>query len=89
MRNDNTRAFTLPDDYDADAGLIVAVCCDVNADGTVTSTDAMQVLRAAAGLRELTAVQLLILDINGDGEITSTDAMQILRLAAGLRTVNW
>ena len=32
MPTDNIRVFTLPDDYDADAGLIVAARCDVNAD---------------------------------------------------------
>ena len=87
--SDGTYAYTLPDDYDADAGLIVAVRCDLNGDGSVTSTDAMQTLRIASGLRETDKIQRLILDINNDDDITSTDAMQILRLASGLRTVNW
>ena len=86
---DNICAFTLPNDYNADAGLIVAIRGDLNLDGKVTSTDAMQTLRIAAGLRELTDILLLILDLNDDGEITSTDAMQILRLAAGLRSASW
>ena len=63
--------------------------CDLNGDGSVTSTDAMQALRTAAQLRVLDAVQILIMDVNGDGTITSTDAMQILRVAAQLRTVSW
>ncbi|MCL2697639.1 MAG: dockerin type I repeat-containing protein [Oscillospiraceae bacterium] len=49
-----------------------------------STADALTVLRASAGLVELTEEQKAKYDMNGDGTITSADALAILRVAAGL-----
>ncbi|MBR5949682.1 MAG: FMN-binding protein [Clostridia bacterium] len=57
---------------------------DVNADGSVTTADALIAARAALGLIELNEGQLSAADMNGDGSVTVTDAVLILRAALGL-----
>lgn len=57
---------------------------DVNFDGKITAADARIILRAAARLELLTAVQYAVADINGDGKITATDARKVLRISAKL-----
>ncbi len=59
-----------------------AECGDVDASGTVTVTDGVQVLRGAAGLSSLCTQALC--DVDGSGSITVTDAVNVLRKAAGL-----
>jgi len=60
------------------------VCGDADGSGTVTVTDGVQTLRAAAGLSSpCTAARC---DVNGSGTITVTDGVQVLRDAAGLAT---
>ncbi|MCL2636743.1 MAG: dockerin type I repeat-containing protein [Oscillospiraceae bacterium] len=49
-----------------------------------TTADALTILRAAAGMIELTAEQTEKYDLNGDGEITTADAILVLRLVAGV-----
>ena len=85
----DTYSFELPVDYNNTYTIIVALKADLTADGAVTSTDALQTLRCAAGNRAYTQVDILIADINGDNKLTSTDALQILRYAVGNRTLNW
>jgi hypothetical protein len=59
-------------------------CGDADGSGSVTVTDGVQVLRAAAGLSSpCTAARC---DVNGSGTITVTDGVQVLRDAAGLPT---
>jgi hypothetical protein len=59
-------------------------CGDADGSGSVTVTDGVQVLRAAAGLDSpCTAARC---DVNGNGSITVTDGVQVLRDAAGLPT---
>jgi hypothetical protein len=60
------------------------VCGDADASGSVTVTDGVQVLRAAAGLESPCTVARC--DVNGNGSITVTDGVQVLRDAAGLPT---
>ncbi|MCL2638679.1 MAG: dockerin type I repeat-containing protein [Oscillospiraceae bacterium] len=50
-----------------------------------TTADALTVLRASAGLIELSAEQVARYDINNDGVINTADAVEILRIAAGIQ----
>ncbi len=59
-----------------------AVCGDVDASGTVTVTDGVQTLRAAAGLSS--ACTPAACDVDGSGGVTVTDGVNVLRKAAGL-----
>ena len=61
-----------------------AVCGDADGSGSVTVTDGVQTLRAAAGLES--PCTLATCDVNGSGTITVTDGVQVLRDAAGLPT---
>ena len=57
---------------------------DVNQDGSVTSADAILVLRFAVGLIGLDEIQLVLADVNRDGNINAGDAVLTLRKAVGL-----
>ena len=73
------------DACDADCHVIVAggeVCGDADGNGTVSLSDGVQVLRAAAGLT--TVCSLTRCDVDGSGNISITDGVQVLRAAAGL-----
>ncbi len=62
---------------------LVRVCGDVDADGRVTVTDGVQVLRAAAGLSNpCDAAQC---DVDGDRSVSVVDGVNVMRLAADLR----
>ncbi len=61
---------------------IGATCADANGDGTVSVTDGVVVLRAAAGLA--TSCTPAACDVDGSGAITVTDGVHALRTAAGL-----
>jgi hypothetical protein len=58
------------------------VCGDADGSGSVTVTDGVQTLRAAAGLTSPCTPGRC--DVNGSGTITVTDGVQVLRGAAGL-----
>ncbi len=58
------------------------VCGDADGSGSVTVTDGVQTLRAAAGLSS--ACTPARCDVNASGGITVTDGVQVLRAAAGL-----
>lgn len=58
------------------------ICGDANGSGTVTVTDGVQTLRAAAGLSNSCTPARC--DVNGSGMITVTDGVLVLRGAAGL-----
>lgn len=58
------------------------VCGDPNASGTVTVTDGVEVLSAAAGLP--TGCTDAVCDVDGSGAVTVTDGVLVLRFAAGL-----
>ena len=55
---------------------------DVDGDGTVTSADALSVLRMSAQAEEYDDNTALIADVDGDGSLTSADALDILRFSA-------
>jgi predicted lipoprotein len=56
-------------------------CGDADSSGTITVTDGVRVLRAAAGLGEC---ELALCDADGSGTVTVTDGVNVLRAAAGL-----
>jgi len=58
------------------------LCGDADGNGSVSVTDGVQTLRAAAGLPS--PCTLARCDVNGNGEVTVTDGVQVLRNAAGL-----
>jgi hypothetical protein len=60
------------------------VCGDADGNGSVTVTDGVQVLRAAAGLSTTCAQHANSCDVDGNGDVTVTDGVNVLRLAADL-----
>ena len=57
---------------------------DINNDTRINSTDAVLMLRYAAGMN--VELNEAIADVNGDGKVNSTDAVLVLRYAAGTLT---
>jgi subtilisin family serine protease len=53
---------------------------DVNGDGSVSTTDALLILRYVNGLIGPNELNLTRADVDGDGSITSSDALLILRM---------
>jgi hypothetical protein len=58
------------------------VCGDADSSGSVTVTDGVQALRAAAGLS--TSCTGNTCDVDGSGSVTVTDGVNVLRKAAGI-----
>jgi hypothetical protein len=58
------------------------VCGDADGSGSVTLTDGVQTLRAAAGLSSSCTPARC--DVDGNGAVSLTDGVQVLRAAAGL-----
>ncbi len=65
----------------------VIVLGDVNGDGSINSTDFMQVRRQYLGLYDMNDIMKKAADVNGDGKINSTDFMQIRKHYLGLYTI--
>ncbi|MDR3295578.1 MAG: dockerin type I domain-containing protein [Clostridiales Family XIII bacterium] len=65
----------------AGAALILG---DVNGDGVVATSDAIQIARAIADLVSLTETQRILADLDGDGVITMRDVILTARRAIGL-----
>jgi hypothetical protein len=74
------------------AGAVPPVCGDVNGSSSVTSSDALSVLKAAVGqpvmlscpaCPALLAGEPVCGDVNGSGTLTSSDALSILKKAVG------
>jgi uncharacterized protein len=57
------------------------ICGDADDSGSITVTDGVNVLRAAAGLGQCDAARC---DVDGNGSVTVTDGVNVLRAAAGL-----
>ena len=57
---------------------------DLDFDGEITISDALDVLRIALGLVDPTNEQSAAADVNGDGNIDIEDALAVLRIALGL-----
>jgi glucose/arabinose dehydrogenase len=58
------------------------VCGDADGDGTVTDTDGVHALRAAAGLP--TRCPLTACDVDRDGTVSAADARAVLRISVGV-----
>lgn len=61
---------------------------DYDTDGTVTSSDALEILRISANMTEnfhpvMEYLCRRVCDVDGDGEVTSSDALEVLRFSAG------
>lgn len=54
---------------------------DADDDGAISTADAAQYLKAAAGIIEAPEIEY---DYNGDGEVSVVDAQKVLRVAAGV-----
>lgn len=59
---------------------------DVDGDGTVTSSDALKILRISLDLEK--AEDMSITDVDNDGKVTSGDALQVLRYSIGMDAGN-
>jgi hypothetical protein len=59
-----------------------SICGDADGSGTVTVTDGVQTLRAAAALPTLCVPSRC--DVDGSGSVSVTDGVNVLRAAAGL-----
>ena len=57
---------------------------DLDADGAITSGDALAILRFSVGIDEMSDKTLPFADIDGDGTVTAGDALEVLRFSAGL-----
>lgn len=57
---------------------------DVDADGTLSASDARLALRNSVGLEEFTDEQKALADFDGNGSVTAADARAILRVSVGL-----
>lgn len=57
---------------------------DIDGDGTVTSNDALDVLRISVNPDSANAEIKELADVDGDGEVTANDALEILRSSVGL-----
>ncbi|MBQ8227713.1 MAG: dockerin type I repeat-containing protein [Clostridia bacterium] len=57
---------------------------DLNNDNKIDSSDALLVLMASTGIKNLTPEQKIYADVSADGEINSSDALSILMRAVGL-----
>ena len=58
---------------------------DLDSDGEITSSDALNILQLVVSGENLTDEQKKLADMDGDGEITSADALYILQMVVGLR----
>ncbi len=56
---------------------------DVEGDGKVSATDALEVLKAIVGNVKLTDEQTILADVDGDEKISSVDALYILKRVVG------
>ena len=59
---------------------------DANGDGKINTADAVIILKYAAGMTNLDAVQLKTCDVNKNGQVNTADATFILKYAAGMIT---
>ncbi|MBQ4310044.1 MAG: dockerin type I repeat-containing protein, partial [Oscillospiraceae bacterium] len=59
---------------------------DLDTDGSVTSADALQVLRFGVSMDTCGEEEKLLSDVDGDGVITAADALDILRYSIGFDT---
>lgn len=84
----NRYLFTHPDQKNEVKGAQSDVVeGDVDGDGSVTSADALMVLRVSVGLDTINGSSYdPRFDVDGDDSVTSADALKILRVSVGLET---
>ncbi len=58
---------------------------DVDGNGAVISSDALEILNGVANIKKLTEEQIKTADIDGDGEITSADALGVLEYTVNIK----
>lgn len=68
---------------EADKRINTFIMGDIDFDESVTSNDAIGILRGGTGLQELDDNQIIVADLNEDGVINSDDALETLRIATG------
>ncbi len=56
---------------------------DVNGDGAVGATDALEVLKSVVGKVTLTPAQVAVADVDGNAKVDATDALGILKIVVG------
>lgn len=61
---------------------------EIDGDGSITSGDALEVLRISVGIITADYIKQLLSDVDGDGEVSSGDALQILRYSVSLSANN-
>ena len=71
---------------DFDPNGVKLVYGDMDNDGTITSGDALSILRAAVGLEQYDEAQTIQADVDEDKEITSADSLDVLRVSVQLPT---
>ncbi len=59
------------------------LCGDADGDGSITSTDALMILRQSIGLEDSDDKSKAITDVDGDSFITADDALAVLRYSVG------
>ena len=82
MTTTRTLAFTALIAITVAAPAAAQTCGDANGNGTITVTDGVQALRAAAELPSSCTASRC--DVDGDETISVTDGVNVLRGAAGL-----
>ncbi len=70
--------------YDPDNPKIPALIGDIDADGMITSVDALIILRISVSLETINSEQFVYADVDNDGTITSADALEVLRYSVQL-----
>ena len=61
-------------------------CGDVDGSGTVTSNDALLLMRFVMNMVPASELDLSVADFNDDGVTNANDALAIMRLIMGVRT---
>ena len=56
---------------------------NIDGDDSVTSSDALKILRASVDLEKLTDDQRYFADVNGDNMVDSADSLAVLRYSVG------
>ncbi len=82
LSNGDVIELFFTDDIEAEG--IVTLLGDANGDGSVTSADAVLILRCAMGIEPISAKALANGDIDGDGMLSISDSLIILRMSMGI-----
>lgn len=61
---------------------------DVYTDDQLSISDAMMIMRSAAGVEQLSELQTLLADVNGSGALDIGDSLYLIRLIIGMESFN-